>query len=330
MRRLAPRSLRAAFAAVLIATFGTAGVGGRAQESGSPANAAASAAGAKGAGAPSANAAVGSPVAALRDALFAACSQSHQEFSKFLTARNAETFAQLTPGARVALMKRFVLLNEPGKPSVITNVSGRPVVRCQTPEGAAELQIGGADASDNLAFLPVEVRDAADSVGNNVMHVKMGLVRENGDWKLLSVGLVLLDLPSLAAEWDAAEMQSTEQEAIEGLKKIADAVEAYRRTYAHLPESLDKLGPPGRGPATVESADLLDVEFASGAKNGYSFRYVIMGGTTLGAPAKFELAATPETYGRTGRRSFFRDSNGSLHAADHQGAVGSAGDPRMD
>src|SRR5881227_3078921 len=55
--------------------------------------------------------------AALRDALFAACAQSEQTFSKFLTARNAQTFAHLTPTARVSLMKRFVLLNEPGKAS---------------------------------------------------------------------------------------------------------------------------------------------------------------------------------------------------------------------
>jgi hypothetical protein len=329
MRSLAARSMRAGLTAALLATL-AAGARGDAQESGAPANAATSAASATSRSAAATNAVAGSPVAALRDALFAACSQSHQEFSKFLTARNAETFAQLMPGARVALMKRFVLLNEPGKPSVITSVSGRPVVRCQTPEGAAELQIGGADASDNLAFLPVEVRDVTDTVGASAMHVKMGLVRENGEWKLLSVGLVLLDLPSLAAEWDAAEMQSTEQEAIEGLKKIAEAVEAYRQKYTHLPESLEKLGAPTRGSATVENAGLLDAEFASGAKNGYTFRYVIMGAATQGAPAKFELAAAPQTYGRTGRRSFFRDSNGGLHAADRQGAVGSASDPKIE
>jgi hypothetical protein len=270
------------------------------------------------------------PIAALRDALAAACSQSQQQFSKFLTARNSETFARLTPAARVALMKRFVLLNEPGKASVQTGPSGRPVVRCQTPDGAAELQIGGADETDNLAFLPVEVRDATDSVGANVMHVRMGLVRENGEWKLLSVGLVLLDLPSLAAEWDAAEIESTEQAAVEELKKLADAVETYRRLYARLPDSLDHLGPPPHGPATMERAGLLDEQFAAGAKNGYSFRYVILGASTLGAPAKFELAATPQTYGRTGRRSFFRDADGGVHGADHTGAVGSASDPKIE
>jgi hypothetical protein len=273
----------------------------------------------------------GSPAAALRDAISAACSQSEEAFAKVLTARNADTFAHLTPSARVALMKRFVLLNEPGRPSLLPNPSGRPTVQCQTPAGAAELQIGGAETADNLAFLPVEVRDAGDTVGNSIVRVKMGLVRENGEWKLLSVGLLLLDLPALAFEWDAAEMDSTERAAVDALKKIAEAIEAYRRTYARLPDSLAKLAPHKAGAAaTPDAAGLLDAALASGVQNGYRFRYVISGGSTLGAPAKYEIAATPETYGRTGRRSFFRDLSGGLHGADRQGAVGSEVDPRVD
>jgi hypothetical protein len=275
-------------------------------------------------------AAIGGPIASMRDALIAACSQSEKDFTKFLTARNAETFAGLTPTARVALMKRFVLLAEPGKASQLASPSGRPLIRCETPAGAAEMQVGGAEVADNLAFLPVEIRDATDSVGANVMHVKMGLVRENGGWKLLSVGLVLLDLPSLAMEWDAAEMETTERAALDGLKKIADAVEIYRRKYSRLPDSLEKLAPPAHGAASPDAAGLLDAEVASGAKNGYRFRYVLASANTLGAPAKFELAATPQTYGRTGRRSFFRDAGGGFHGADRQGAVGSEADPKVE
>src|SRR5260370_42276656 len=50
------------------------------------------------------------PTAALRDALFAACSQSEASFSKFPTARNAGTFSHPTPPLPVAHMKRFALL----------------------------------------------------------------------------------------------------------------------------------------------------------------------------------------------------------------------------
>jgi hypothetical protein len=269
------------------------------------------------------------PSATLRDVLTAACSQSQNDFSRFLTARNKESFSRMAPAARVAFMKRFVLLNEAGKPSVTANPSGRPIVRCETPAGAAEIQIGGADTRDNVAFLPVELRDATDSSGASAIQVNMGLVRENGEWKILSLGLVLLDLPSLELEWDSAEADKNEQAALESLKDIAEAVEAYRRKFTRLPESLSSLGPPLRGPANAEAASLIESDLAAGMKNGYSFRYVIVGASGLGAPAKFELAATPLSYGRTGHRSFFRDATGTLRGADRQGAVGTSSDPRL-
>jgi hypothetical protein len=269
------------------------------------------------------------PTAALRDLLSAACSQSQDDFSHFLTERNKESFTRLAPAARVAFMKRFVLLNEAGKSTVATNPSGRPIVRCETPAGAAEIQIGGADTRDNMAFLPVELRALGDSSGDPPINVTMGLVREGGEWKILSLGVVLLDLPSLELEWDSAEADKNELSAIEALKDLADAVEAYRRQYTRLPENLSELGPPPKGPASAQSANLIDADLAAGLKDGYSFRYVVVGASVLGAPAKFQLAAAPTSYGRTGRRSFFRDAEGTLRGADHQGAVGSETDPKL-
>ncbi len=278
---------------------------------------------------PASSASPNGPLAALRDVLTAACSQNQNDFSRFLTARNKESFARMAPAARVAFMKRFVLLNEAGKPSVTANPSGRPIVRCDTPAGAAEIQIGGADTRDNVAFLPVDLRDATDSSGASAIQVNMGLVRENGEWKILSLGVVLLDLPSLELEWDSVEADKNEQAAVESLKQIVEAVETYRRKFARLPDSLSSLGPPLHGAATAEAAGFLESELAAGMKNGYSFRYVIVGASGLGAPAKFELAATPLSYGRTGHRSFFRDASGTLRGADRQGAVGAASDPKL-
>jgi hypothetical protein len=282
------------------------------------------------ASAPSEPANSGGPSAALKAVLSAACSQNQTEFVRFLTTRNKEAFSRMTPPARVALMKRFVLLNEPGKPSASANPAGRPIVRCQTPDVTTEMQIGGAELRDNIAFLPMELRNATDSTGANVHQITMGLIREGGEWKLLSLGLLLLDLPALEVEWDTAEMESTEKGAIEALKKVSAAVEAYRNKYPHLPESLANLGPPLHGAVSAEAAGLVDSDLANGMKNGYAIRYVIVGASTLGAPAKYELAATPLQYGRTGRRSFFRDSNGTLHAADRRGAVGSEADPKLE
>jgi hypothetical protein len=272
----------------------------------------------------------GGPSAALKAVLSAACSQNQTEFVRFLTARNKEAFSRMTPPARVALMKRFVLLNEPGKSTASANPAGRPILQCQTPDVTTEMQIGGADLRDNIAFLPMELRDATDTAGASARRVTMGLVRENGDWKLLSLGLLLLDLPALEVEWDVAEMEGTERSAMEALNKVGSAIEAYRGKYLRLPESLANLGPPLHGAANGEAAGFLDSDLANGMKNGYAIRYVIVGASATGAPAKYELAATPLQYGRTGRRSFFRDSDGALHAADRQGAVGSRADPKVE
>jgi hypothetical protein len=310
-----PRRILLLFSAAFFAA-----AAGHAQESSSNANA------------PAASAATvaTTPAAALRDVLSAACSQSQTDFVRFLTARNKEAFSRMTPAARVALMKRFVLLNEPGKATATANPAGRPILRCQTPAVTTEMQIGGTELRDNIAFLPMELRNTTDTTGANVRQVTMGLVREEGEWKLLSLGLLLLDLPSLEVEWDTAETGATERGAIEALRAIADAIEAFRRKFSRLPESLANLGPPVHGSANGDAANLLDSDFATGMKNGYAFRYVIVGASTLGAPAKYELAATPLRYGRTGKLSFFRDANGGLHGADRQGAIGNESDPKVE
>jgi hypothetical protein len=272
----------------------------------------------------------GGPSGALKAVLSAACSQNQTEFARFLTARNREAFTRMTPTARLALMKRFVLLNEPGKVTASANPAGRPIIRCQTPDVSTEMQIGGTELRDNIAFLPMELRDATDTVGASVHQITMGLVREDGEWKLLSLGLLLLDLPALEVEWDATEMETTERGALEALKKVAGAVEAYRNKYLRLPDSLANLGPPLHGAPNAETAGFVDSDLANGMKSGYAIRYVILGASTIGAPAKYALAATPLQYGRTGVRSFFRDSNGGLHAADRRGAVGSEADPKVE
>ena len=270
------------------------------------------------------------PGSALSTALAAACSQNQAEFTRFLTVRNKESFSRMTPAARVALMKRFVLLDEPGKATISANPSGRPIVRCETPGGTVEMQVGGAEIHDNVAFLPLELRETTDSTSASARQINMGLVREESDWKLLSLGVLLLDLPALEVEWDESEIEATEKDALESLKMIAEAIESYRSKYPHLPESLANLASPARGKPNAEAAGLLDADLAKGTKDGYTFRYVIAGASDIGAPAKYELSATPLRYGRTGRRSFFRDANGVVHAADRQGAVGSETDPKAE
>lgn len=269
------------------------------------------------------------PALALRDTLIAACSQNSTDFARSLTVRNAQAFSRLTPATRSTFLKRFVLLDNPGQPRAEFDASGNLNVFCVTPDFTTQMHIGKPELRDNLVYLPLTIGDAAAPLDPDSHRVLITLVRENGQWKLLSLGLLFLDLPSLGEEWDRAEISKNEQSAIDSMKQLSEAVETYRRTYTRLPEALAVLGPPSQGQAKSEKADLITKELSDGRKDGYSFRYVVVGANTTGAPAKYELAAIPVEYGRTGKLSFFRDASGLLHGADRHGAIGGVTDPAL-
>jgi hypothetical protein len=271
-----------------------------------------------------------SPADTLRNILSAACAQDTTQFAANLTVRNADAFAHMTRAAQATLLKRFVLLDQAGEPRTEKDDRGNLVLFCVTPDLTTQMQFGKVELRDNIAYVPLVAKDATDTADTNAHRVLMGLVKENGQWKLLSLGLLLLDLPTLGEEWDRAEIQNNEKSALASMKQITAAIEKYRVTYTRLPSALGDLGPPDKGAAKSDRAGLLDKDLADGRKDGYSFRYVIVGSNETGAPAKYELAAIPVEYGRTGTKSFYRDSTGVLHAGDHQGAVGTQLDPKVE
>jgi len=272
-----------------------------------------------------------SPETSLSGALSAACREDAAAFANFLTSDNATAYRALPAPQRTALMKRFVLLEDPGRPLLSTSATGHPVVRCGAPGIAIEMRFGETRWRENLAFIPMEI----PLPGEPSRSITFGLVREGGNWKLLSVGLILLDIPSMAKQWEQADLEAHEGDAIAALRKLATALETYRRAYGKLPDALERLGPAPESGISPEAAGLVDAELSAGIKNGYAIRYrIVPAGGNLSEEdsnqaAKFELAATPIEYGKIGRRSFFLDSGGVLRGADKQGAVATSADPRI-
>lgn len=266
------------------------------------------------------------PSVALGEALSAACRQNETQFVRFLTTDNATTFQDLPSGQRSALLKRFVQLDEPGRPLLSSNPEGGIVVRCETLSSTVEMQFSQVRLRENLAFIPVEF--AIRSIASR--RVTFGLVREGGGWKLLSVGLLLLDLPALAKQWAQAELESSEAAAIAALRKLTEAVETYRRAFGKLPEALAQLGPPPPEGISPAAAGLVDAELAAGKKGGYVFQYFFLPAKGEGADARYELTATPVEYGKTGRRSFFLDASGTLRGGDKLGATATVADARIE
>ncbi len=272
------------------------------------------------------------PEAALSEALSAACRQDAEAFANVLTLDNAAAYRALPAPQRTALMKRFVLLEDPGRPLFSTSATDHRVVRCETPSISTEMRFGDTRSRENLAFIPLEI----PIPGEASRSITFGLVREGGNWKLLSVGLILLDIPSMEKQWEQADLEARENDAIAALRKLATALETYRRAYGKLPDALDTLGPAPQGGISPEAANLVDADLSAGNKGGYAIRYrIVPAGGNLSEEeanqaAKFELAATPVEYGKTGRRSFILDSSGILRGTDKQGSVATPADPRID
>ncbi len=264
----------------------------------------------------------GAPEKALSEALVAACRQNETQFAAYLTAENAAVFFKLPADQRTALMQRFVALDTAGRPLLSSTSDGQTVIRCETPSVTGEMKLGKTRGQENLAFVPVELLGGRQ--------VDFGVVREAGGWKVLSVGLLLLDLPALSRQWEENETEASEEAAMASLRKLGEAVEAYRRAYGRLPESLAQMGPPPKEGVSPDRAALIDAELAAGQKGGYGFRYVIRPAAGEGAPPAFELAATPIAYSKQARRSFLLDAAGTLRGGDKHGQVASAADSRIE
>ena len=258
------------------------------------------------------------PSAALIDALSAACRLNATQFATDLTQANAAAFLALPVNERTAFLNRLALGDGPGHPLLSTSNANLPVVRCTTPGGTAEFRFGAPQTHENLSFIPVTVVDGQDTT--------FGMVRENGGWRLLSLGLVLLDIPQLSKQWATDALMETEAGVIANLHTLSEAIESYRRAYGKLPDSLAELGPAPPNQISPDQASLVDKELASGIAGGYEFRYRIVAAQGSAA-ATYEIAAIPQEYGRTGRRSFLLDADGKIHAADRHGELATAEDP---
>lgn len=259
------------------------------------------------------------PSAALVDALSAACRGDAQEFANDLTQESSAAFLALPANERSAFLGRFSLGDGPGHPLLSTSDANQPVVRCTTPGGTAEFRFAAPRTHDNLSFIPVSVVNGRSTT--------FGMVRENGGWRLLSLGLVLLDIPQLSKQWAEDALAQSEAAAIANLQTLAEAIDKYKQAYGKLPDALEQLGPAPPHEISPDQASLVDQPLASGSEQGYEFRYRVVAPQQGSGATAFEISAVPQEYGKTGRRSFLLDAGGKIHAADHQGEVATADDP---
>ncbi len=260
------------------------------------------------------------PAAALLSALTAACKQNDTQFAIYLTADSAAAFRSLPADQRATVQRRIANVDGPGKPLLSSSTDGHTILHCDSAGGASELRFGAARARENLAFIPVHSGDGDPT--------EFGLVRESGGWRLLSVGILLFDVPQLASRWAAQDAENHEMGVANALLDLTDAIDRYHEAYGMYPETLAQLGPAPKNEVSPDLANLITAEMASGAHEGYRYQYRVISDPD-GNASGYEVAATPEQYGKTGRRSFLIDSEKKLHGADKHGDIATSDDPEI-
>jgi hypothetical protein len=267
---------------------------------------------------PPADSAAPDPASALTDVLSAACRGDETAFANSFTADNAAAYRALPADERARLLQRFSLADTAGRPRLSSDQNNHPVLRCEEEGGVTEFRFGAARVTDNLAFIPVTVV--------NGQSAEFGMVREGGNWKLLSLGLVLLDIKQLSAQWAAADLAEKEDAAGESVESLGAAIDSYKKTFGKLPDSLAQLGPGPKNQVSPSKASLISEALATGDSGGYRFRYRVVPNPDTGTD-EYVVDAEPENYGTSGKQSFLRDTSGKIHAADDHGAAATDDDP---
>jgi type IV pilus assembly protein PilA len=125
-------------------------------------------------------------------------------------------------------------------------------------------------------------------------------------------GMVMaIAIPNLMASYRAANEGSAQA----SLRTISQAEATYQATAAEY-GTLQQLAASG----------LIDPKLASGFKNGYAFTVKLDSEN----PEGFEVTGVPETYGKTGIRSFYIDETLVMRAGDNYGGPSTKMDEPVD
>ena len=227
-------------------------------------------------------------------------------------------FKSLPADQRTTVLHRLALVDGPGKPLLSNDADGHTILRCESAAASAELRFGPVRAHENLAFIPI--RSAAGEP------TEFGLVREAGGWRLISVGILLFDVSQLAGRWADQDLEIREIKAANLLLDLADALDRYHEAFGSFPAALAQLGPAPKNEVSPDQANLIDADLAAGLRDGFRYQYRVLSDADGNANG-YELAATPERYGKTGKRSFVLDAEKKLHGADKHGEIATTDDP---
>ena len=140
---------------------------------------------------------------------------------------------------------------------------------------------------------------------NRPYHVSAQRSRRRGFTliELLIVISIILVILAIAVPKMNTQMQGTREMAvIREIGTLHQAETQYSSQFGKFATNLSQLGPPAGGPEGPEAANLIPKVLADGKKNGYTY-------TLAGTPTGYSIIAVPDSFGNSGRRTFYSDQS---------------------
>lgn len=122
---------------------------------------------------------------------------------------------------------------------------------------------------------------------------------------LIVIAIILIIAAIAVPKFNQQRMLANEMAVLRELDAFYSAQTQYYSQFGKYAAVLTELGPPTSGTSGPNGADLIPKLLAEGSHNGYKY-------TLTGAAGTFTITAIPESFGSTGRRTFFLDQTKSV------------------
>ena len=117
---------------------------------------------------------------------------------------------------------------------------------------------------------------------------------------LIVISIILVILAIAVPKMNTQMQGAREMAVIREIGSIHQAETQYYSQFGKYAINLAQLGPPAGGPDGPEGANIIPKVLAEGKKNGYTY-------TLSGTQTGYAITAVPDSFGNSGRRTFFSD-----------------------
>ncbi len=122
---------------------------------------------------------------------------------------------------------------------------------------------------------------------------------------LIVIAIILIIAAIAVPKFNQQRMLANEMAVLRELDTFYNAQTQYYSQFGKYATVLTEMGPPTSGASGPNGADLIPKLLAEGSHNGYKY-------TLTGTASTFGISAIPESFGNTGRRTFFMDQSKSV------------------